>query len=105
MIICLDKTLKDATTDQGFSAQNILLAAASKDIGACVIKSVKRDLLKSMLSLEDHYEILLVIALGYPAEQVKIEKVKNNDIRYWRDEDGVFHVPKRSLQEIILKKG
>lgn len=70
-----------------------------------MIKSVKRDLLKSMLSLEDCYEILLVIALGYPAEQVKIEKVKNNDIRYWRDEDGVFHVPKRSLQEIILNKG
>jgi uncharacterized protein YcfL len=25
------------------------------------------------------------------------------DVRYWRDAQGVHHVPKRSLEEIILK--
>ncbi len=49
------------------------------------------------------YEILLVLALGKPREQVVIDEVgPNGDIKYWRDSDGVHHVPKRSLQELII---
>ncbi|MGQ9778401.1 MAG: hypothetical protein ACUVRM_00795 [Bacillota bacterium] len=44
------------------------------------------------------------MALGVPAETVVLEElVPGGDIRYWRDEAGVHHVPKRSLAEIILE--
>jgi hypothetical protein len=47
---------------------------------------------------------MLVIALGEPAEEIIIEPMaENGDVRYWRDEQGRHHVPKRSLEEIIVK--
>ncbi|RLC39426.1 MAG: nitroreductase, partial [Candidatus Coatesbacteria bacterium] len=50
-----------------------------------------------------HLEILLVLALGKPAERVVIEPVgEDGDTKYYRDEEGVHHVPKRSLDEIII---
>ena len=47
--------------------------------------------------------IKLVITLGYPAEKVLLEVLgEDGDIKYWRDEEGVHHVPKRPLDELIL---
>ena len=93
---------KDTGCDQGIAAQTILLGAAEKNLGGCMIGSIKRKLLRRDLKIDDRYEILLVVALGKPAEKVLIEDVRDGDIRYWRDNNGGHHVPKRSLEEIIL---
>jgi len=37
-----------------------------------------------------------------PIEATRVHGITNDDIKYWRDTEGVHHVPKRSLQEIIL---
>ena len=89
--------------DHGIAAQSILLGAAEKGLGGCMIGAVQRDALRKALQLPDRYEILLVLALGTPAEKVLLEDVKpDGDIRYWRDAAGVHHVPKRSLEELIV---
>jgi len=63
----------------------------------------RREELREAMAIPSRYEILLVIALGKPREQVVIEGVgPNGDIKYWRDRDAVHHVPKRSLKEIII---
>ncbi|UCE48467.1 MAG: hypothetical protein JSW47_23095, partial [Phycisphaerales bacterium] len=55
------------------------------------------------LEIPPRYKILLVLALGKPAEKVTLETVSpGGSIEYWRDADGVHHVPKRRLDELIL---
>jgi nitroreductase len=104
IIILLDTAIsKSAGCDHGIAAQSILLGAAEMGLGGCMIGSIRREGLRTELNLEDQFEILLVIALGKPKETVRLENVgADGDIRYWRDEDGVHHVPKRSLDDIIL---
>ncbi len=89
--------------DEGIAAQSILLGAIEKKLGGCIIASVNKPKLKNILNLPDHLEILLVLALGEPLEQVKLEEIQNNDFKYWRDENQVHHVPKRPLDEIIVE--
>jgi len=57
-----------------------------------------------VLDIPKQYEILLVLALGKPVEKVVLETISNNDVKYWRDDKSVHHVPKRTLDEIILRR-
>ena len=97
--------------DHGIASQSILLGAREKALAGCIIASVNRKKLQDMLNIESRYKILLVLAIGKPKEKVIIEKVisddmsatiKEDNIKYWRDEKGIHHVPKRSLNDIIL---
>jgi nitroreductase len=88
--------------DDGIAAQSILLTAVEKGLGGCIIASVKKEALSKILKLPDHLKIIQVIALGKPIEQVVIEDMKAGDIKYWRDENEVHHVPKRSLNELVV---
>jgi len=103
-IILLHDTLISGSylCDDGIAAQSILLGATEAGFGGCMIYSVNRNKLKELLKLSDQYEIIQVIALGKPKETVVLEDVKNGDIKYWRDDNQIHHVPKRSLDEIIL---
>ena len=89
--------------DHGIAAQSILLGAAEKGIGGCMIGSIEREKLREALSIPERYDILLVLALGYPKEKVVLEDVgPDGSIEYYRDAQDVHHVPKRKLDEIIL---
>jgi nitroreductase len=100
-----DTTLKQSFgCDHGIAAQTILLGAVEMGLGGCIIASIRKPELCRALSIPGHLEVLLVIALGRPKERVVIEQVgPEGDIRYWRDADGTHHVPKRSLDELIVK--
>lgn len=88
--------------DHGIAAQSILLGATEMELGGCMIAAFDKEKMSSRLNLPENLEPLLVIALGEPVERIVIEPVRNNDIRYYRDENGVHHVPKRQLDEIII---
>ena len=89
--------------DHGIAAQSILLGAAEKGLGGCMIGSVNRRELARELNIQSSYEILLVIALGKPKETVVIDVAESpQDIKYWRDDKDIHHVPKRPLDEIII---
>jgi nitroreductase len=104
IIVLGDKEISDSFgCDHGIATQNILLGATHMGLGGCIVGSVDRKRLREELQIPDRYEILHVIALGKPKEQVVIETVgPDGDIKYWRDESGVHHVPKRPLDEIII---
>ncbi|MEE4196838.1 MAG: nitroreductase family protein [Bacteroidales bacterium] len=88
--------------DHGIAAQSMLLGAVEKELGGCIFASIQREKLKQLLNIEEYFEILLVIALGKPKEKVIVEEVKNGEIKYYRDNNQVHHVPKRSLDDIII---
>ena len=89
--------------DQCIAAQSIMLGATERGLGGCMIRGVQREALRQALHIPDRYKILLVLALGTPKEQVVVDPLgPDGDTRYWRDEQGIHHVPKRSLDEIII---
>jgi len=58
---------------------------------------------RAILGISERYKILLVLALGKPAEVVVLEPVgSDGSIRYYRDADDVHHVPKRALEEVVV---
>lgn len=96
---------KDFGCDHGIAAQSIMLGATEWDLGGCILGALDRDGLRQVLQIPERYEILLVLALGKPKEQVVIEDVgPDGDIKYWRDSEGVHHVPKRPFAEVILQR-
>jgi nitroreductase len=103
VIILADRdSVSGSFCDHGIAAQSILLGAAEAGMGGCIIASIQREILAQVLAIPGNYEILLVLALGKPAETVVIDPVDNGNIKYWRDPQDVHHVPKRSLDDIIL---
>ena len=88
--------------DDGIAAQSMLLTAVENGFGGCIIGSVQREKLRSILSIPERYKIIQVLALGKPSEKVILDEVQDGDINYWRDEQGIHHVPKRALQELII---
>ena len=88
--------------DPGIVAQTIMLAAREKGLGACIIASIDKTKIKKIVNLSKENEIILVIAIGKPIEQIVLEDVgENGSIKYWRDENDVHHVPKRKLDDVI----
>lgn len=105
VVILADKRVsRNVGCDHGIAAQTLLLGAAEKGLGGCMIGSVKRSELLASLKLDpDQYEVLLVVALGRPCERVVLDPVdESGSIKYWRDQDGVHHVPKRALADMII---
>jgi nitroreductase len=90
--------------DDGIAMQSILLGAAEDGFGGCVIGSVNKAKVAKLLGLNEEQELLYIIALGKPAEEVVIDEVIDGNIKYWRDENGVHHVPKRPIDEIVILK-
>jgi nitroreductase len=94
---------KDFGCDHGIAAQTIMLCAAEEGLAGCIAGSIARPAMRKELGIPTRFEILLVLALGKPAEKVVIEHLASgDDIKYWRDKQQVHHVPKRSLRSVVV---
>lgn len=91
--------------DAGLAAENIILAAMEEGIGSCLIGAFDEEKVKDLLDIPQQYTIHMLVALGYPAESPVLEELTTPDgsIKYWRDEKGVLHVPKKSLKHILYR--
>jgi len=104
VVIVRDQTLHDAAgVDHGIVAQTMLLGAVDRGFGGCMLGAVDRDELRQVLAVPSRYDIMLVLALGRPAETVVIDDVApDGSIEYWRDAEGRHHVPKRCVDDLLL---
>ena len=88
--------------NDGIVAQSMMLRAVELGFGGCMIASVRREKLSEALGIPQYMKIVMVLALGKPDETVVLEEMKENNFKYYRDENDVHHVPKRSLDELII---
>jgi nitroreductase len=104
VVVCRNEDAAGAACDSGIAAQTILLGAAEKELGGCIVAAIDRERLAGELGIPDGWTVLLVIALGKPAETVVIDQIgPDGSVRYWRDKHGIHHVPKRRVDELLVK--
>ena len=89
--------------DVGICAQTIMLCAAEDGFGGCMIGSAASETVREALSLDENLLPVLILGLGVPEDQVVLVDAKNGEVKYYRDENNVHYVPKRGLDEIIIK--
>ena len=100
-----DKREKVTLIDAGIAAQTIQLAAARRGIGCCIFLSFNASEVNKLLDLPEGVVPLLVLALGKEKEVRCIDPMPaDGSVKYWRDEQGVHHVPKRSLEEVRIRR-
>lgn len=104
LVQCLDESLTgNAMCDDGLHLQTISLGATALGLGCCIIKSFDAQKLSALLGLPDTMRPLYVLAVGYPAEKVKIVDMdESGDYKYFRDADDCQCVPKRSADELLI---
>lgn len=91
--------------DTGIACQTIQLAAASRGWGCCIIQSFDHKAVPELLGAPDGMKIALVLGLGVAKEKRALAPMPaDGSFGYWRDAQGVHHVPKRLLHEIVLKR-
>ncbi|MEG1610755.1 MAG: nitroreductase family protein [Bilophila sp.] len=105
IVIMADAGKRDhiVSIDMGIAAQTIQLAACSKGIGDCIFMSFDPHKVRELLEIPAALDPVLVLALGVAKEERRLVPVPaDGSIKYWRDENGVHYVPKRSLEELLL---
>lgn len=94
---------KEAYFDLGIASQSLLLGAAARQIMGCRIASFSAKA-NQLYAIPEHLHLELIIALGAPVERVVLDEMRDaDDIRYWRDEQQIHHVPKRSLRDVLVE--
>ncbi len=86
--------------DVGAAMENMILTALSEGVGSCWLLNIDRDKLRAVLAVPEKYRVDSVLALGYPAEDPQVE-IQGDSCRYWKDESGRLHVPKRKLEDVL----
>lgn len=104
IVVCADREkASHAQVDAGIACQTMLLAARAEGIGGCMLGALDREGLRTDLDIPETVDILYVLALGEPAEEVVLESLpQDGSVQYWRDAQEVHHVPKRGLDEVVL---
>lgn len=89
--------------DVGIACQTMQLAATSRGWGACMIQSFDHRAAHELLNVPKEYKIALLLGLGVALEKRIVASMPaDGSTAYWRDAAGVHHVPKRSLDELLI---
>lgn len=88
--------------DCGAAIMSMCLAALDKGIGSCWLGAIDRDKIKDILNLKDNHSIAYILGLGYPDQDAKAVPMADS-IKYYFDDEGTVCVPKRGMEEILIK--
>lgn len=102
IVIYNDKSLAvNSMWDQGIVSYTMMMAATEMGLGGCIIATIFRDKMPA-LDVSDDLEPVIVLAIGYPCEDIRLVDVVNGSVKYYRDSENIHYVPKRSMNEILI---
>lgn len=104
IVVLVNSTIKKSffEYDVGAAVENILLGAVHYGIGTCWMANINAKKIRSLFEIPEHYNVKQVISLGYPDEESVMEPYTDS-FKYWKDDDGQMHIPKRALEDLIFK--
>lgn len=108
IVVCVDTSIvpnvENCNVDIGLASHSIMLGAVEKGFGGCLLGAFNKDTLSANLNLASNLVPKLIVALGVPqGEDIRLVELKDGNTKYYRDDQGTHFVPKRSLEEIIIK--
>lgn len=92
---------KNCLFDLGAAAMAVTLAAQEQGLASCCLQSAEPKKIQHLLGLPKQMEALLVIALGYGAQESCMIPAED-DLRYRQIENGALVVPKLTLERTLL---
>jgi len=101
IVLLLDKNGRTPIHDASIASMSISMVAYEEGLGSCILASVDRKKLRKILNVPESLDIALVVAIGYSAENPVVEPISNGNIHYWLDKNGVLHVPKRDIKDVV----
>ena len=111
VVICQDKGIDENLSryqkDVGIVAQTMLLAAGSPQAAQYLHYLARLNFqageVMEVLGLPEEIRPLLIVAFGKPAEEIHLVDVpEDGNTNYYRDENDVHYVPKRTLADELL---
>ncbi len=85
--------------DASLAIENIVLAAWCEGIGSCILGSIDRKRIAEIINMPEDWVLNYAVALGYPAQE-SVGEDCCGDVKYYMDDEGIVHVPKRTVEEI-----
>lgn len=89
--------------EAGAAVTTMMLEAVEMGLATCWLGAIDRENIKNSLEIPKNFDVLYLLALGYPKQESKMCDMKDNDVKYFLDENAVINVPKRSLEDVIVK--
>ena len=102
--ICQDESLPGCNaTDTGLALANMTDAAWAHGVGSCIMGAIDRPAIKELLGLGENLRLHSVVAFGYPTHKSHLVAMQNGNVKYYLDDARDYCVPKRPMEEILLK--
>ncbi len=103
LILSVEPAAFAPSVDVGIAAQTINLGANAAGLATCMLASIDRVRLAEVLAVPAGLKVELLMSVGKAGEAVAIEALAAAaPTPYWRTPDQVHHVPKRSLEDILV---
>jgi nitroreductase len=92
----------NAFLDIGLAMENMVLVALEQGVGTCIMTGIDKKRIGEIINAPKKCEVAAMLALGYPDEKIVLETTFHS-VKRWVDEEGVRHVPKRKLEDILYR--
>lgn len=89
--------------DVGLALGSLTAAAWAHGVGSCIMGAIDRPALKELLALPGGVRLCYMVALGYPTHESHLVEMQDGSVKYYLDADRNYCVPKRGMDEVLLK--